>query len=183
MTRLAVSLLLTIVFFAGCTGPIETRVQTISSAESPQLSSFHFSDVTAPNAQISDLVKRELDQALEAKGYLQSKQAPILLGFSIADRPASIAIQLGEDNNVRKVTSTKEDKPFQSCKDREHRLIVTLIQKGSGEQLYRGTASEYHCKAKMQQTVPHLVKAALSDLGGNSSGTVRQRVLTRPGLD
>ncbi|MEP3451843.1 MAG: hypothetical protein ABJN65_08815 [Parasphingorhabdus sp.] len=129
------------------------------------------------------MTQRELRQALEAKGYLESKSASILLSSSIANRPASIAIQLGEGENARTVTSTKANKLFQSCKDREHRLIVTMVQRDSGAQLYRGTASEYHCKADLTLSLPHLVKAALSDLGQSSNGEDHQKVLERRGID
>ncbi len=183
MTRLAVTLLLANLILAGCAGPIETRVQTISSAKGTKPESFRFLDVVAPNSQVSNLTQQELRQALEAKGYLESKSASILLSSSIASRPASIAIQLGEGKEAHMVTVTKANKPFQSCKDREHRLIVTLIQRDSGEQLYRGTASEYHCKADLTLSLPHLVKAALSDLGQSSDGENHQKVLVRRGLD
>lgn len=183
MTRLAASFILILICATGCSGPIETRVQTMSSAEKAQISSFNFATMATPNSPISNLVKQELREALEARGLSESEQAPILLDFSIANRPASISIHLGEDKQRQVVVDAKEDKPFQTCEDEEHRLIVSFIKQSSGEQLYRGTASEYHCKAKLEQSVSYLVKAALSDFGNGSQSETRQKIMKRQGLE
>ncbi|GAB5486856.1 MAG: hypothetical protein Pars2KO_04260 [Parasphingorhabdus sp.] len=183
MTRLAFSLLPIAILFSGCAGPIETRVQTISSAQSFQPTGFQIFDVIAPNPQISAMIEQEIGQSLKAKGYQESEQAPVLLSSSIAVRPASIAIRLGEGKETRVVSDIKHNKPFQSCKDHEHRLIITMVQKDSGAQFYRGSASEYHCKADLKESLPHLVKAALSDLGDKGNGEISQKTLKRHGLD
>ena len=183
MTRLAVSLLPILFVTAGCAGPIETRVKTASSAQNIELTNYDFSNVKALKSEVSDLVEDHVRQELKTKGYQESKKAPALLDFSIADRPSTISVQFGEGEKAHTATKAKENKPFQSCIDREHRLIVTLRHRESGAQLYQGIASEYHCKAKLRQTVPHLVKAALSDLGGNSRRNVGEKVLRRSGLD
>lgn len=183
MTRLAYVTLPMAIFFSGCSGPIETRVQTASSDQSSKLTSYRFSTIEAPNPDVANLVEKHSREELEGKGYNENKQAPLLLSFSIADRPASIAIKLGEEEKSHLVTDSKEHKIFQSCKDREHRLIVTLTQQDTGDQFYRGTASEYHCKAKLRQTIPHLVKAAFSDLGGKTGSLENQKVLVRRGLE
>lgn len=183
MTRLASTFTLTAVLLAGCAGPIQTRVQTISSVPDTQLLSFGFSELTTPNSETSDLIKQELRKTLKSKGLEESEPASLLLSFSIAERPASIAIKLGEGNKFIMAAAAKENKPFQSCQDREHRLIVTLTQRDSGEQHYRGTAAEYHCKADIKQSLPFLVEAALSELGNGSGIEASQKILTRRGLE
>ena len=183
MTRLAYSLLPIAILCSGCSGPIETRVQSAFSGQSSSFDSYHFSTITAPDSDITNLVEKHSREELEDKGFKESNQAPIVLSFSIADRPASIAILLGEDEKSHLVTDSKEHKIFQSCKDREHRLIVTMIQQDTGDQLYRGAASEYHCKAKLSQTIPHLVKAAFSDLGDKTGIGDHQKVMVRRGLE
>jgi len=183
MTRIAASLLMTATLVTACAGPIKTRVQTISYVERVQVSEYTFSKDNSPNSQISKLVKQNLEQVLESKGLRKSDDSPHLLDFSVADRPASVSIHLGEDGKRQVAVSSKENKPFQSCKDREHRLIISLLHKNSGNQLYRGTASEYHCKASLQQSIPHLVKAALSNFGLDASGVPQNKALIRHGLE
>jgi Domain of unknown function (DUF4136) len=183
MARFAASFILILICATGCSGPIETRVQTISSADKTGFSSFNFATMVTPNSQISNLVKEELREALKARGLSNSEQAPILLDFSIANRPASISIHLGEDKQRQVLANAKENKPFQTCKDEEHRLIISFVKRSSGEQLYRGTASEYHCKANLEQSAPYLVKAALSDFGNGSQSESRQKIMKRHGLE
>lgn len=183
MTRLSASFVFILICTTGCTGPIETRVQTMSSAEKVRISSFNFATVSTPNSPISNLVKEELREALKAKGLSESERAPILLDYSIANRPASISIHLGEDKQTQVVVDAKENKPFQTCEDEEHRLIISFVKQSSGQQLYRGTASEYHCKAKLEQSAPFLVKAALSDFGKGSQNETRRKIMKRHGLE
>lgn len=183
MTRLAVTVLLANFILAGCAGPIETRVQTQSSFANLKPQSFQYSTVKAPNPEMTDFVELELGKALNKNGLVKSTQASVLVNYSIADRPGSIAIQLGEGETARTITSAKEKKPFQSCEDREHRFVITMIDRETGNQLYRGTASEFHCKANPRQSIPYLVKAALSDFNGQSGGAVNNKILKRRGLD
>lgn len=183
MARLAVTVLLLNLILVGCAGPIETRVQTQSSFAKQKPKSFQFATVHAPNPEMADFVEQELGEALGAKGMVESKQASVLVNYSIADRPGATEIRLGEGESARTITHAKKKKPFQSCEDREHRFVVTMTDRETGNQLYRATASEFHCKANPRQSIPYLVEAALSEFNGQSGGTVNSKVLTRRGLD
>ena len=182
MTRLAFCLISILALLASCAGPIETRVQTISYAHNTQTLSFSYSEVKASDTEMADLVKKELDQVLNEMGMTKASSASLLLEFAIADRPASISIRLGEETNAPDAIPAKKSRPFQSCKDREHRLIVTLTNKQSGKQHYRGIASEYHCKGSLRESIPHLVRATMADLG-KADGELRNKLLTRRGLE
>ena len=120
---------------------------------------------------------------LERQGFTQNAAALMLVHIAFADRPASIAITTGEKDERAPVAVAKDRKPLQSCDDREHRLIVSIANQVDGTMIYKGSASEYHCKGEFADSLPHLVKAALSDFGAGSDGGVRTRTVTRSGIE
>lgn len=183
MIRFTFCLAIITVLQAGCAGPIQTRVQTASTQNQTEFASYTFAEVPKQRSGIYEQAKKILADALKLKGLEQRDSAPLIVDFAAASRPASIAIALGEGQKSKSVAEPKTRKLLQSCDDSEHRLIVTVFQRNSGKQVYRGTAAEYHCKAALKQSLPHLVKAALSDWDQPGDGLVRERTSHRVGLE
>jgi len=152
MTRLYISLpiLLTL---AGCGGPIETRVQTHMVAPISAQKHFMFSSASEPDAKIIKSARGMVGDMLAAKGFQHMDAAQMLIQIGLADRPASIAVSVGEDGETMPIAGQKEQKPLQSCRDREHRLTITMIDQTNGAILYSGAASEYHCKGKIEASL------------------------------
>ncbi|WP_339823234.1 hypothetical protein [uncultured Parasphingorhabdus sp.] len=168
---------------SGCAGPIETRVQTHQViATSAQKQFIVTAKDTVENEDLAlarDLVAKSLGE----RGYQSSPDASILVNVALADRPADIAIDAGDKDTVQSIASAKDQKRFQSCKDQEHRLTIVLFDQTRGTKLYTGNAAEYHCNGTIKQSLPFLVKSALSGLDSNPTDTARSAIRTRQGIE
>lgn len=168
---------------SGCAGPIETRVQThqvIAAGGQKQFIVTTKDTVENDNLTLArDLVTKSLTE----KGYQPSPDASILVNVALAERPADIAIDAGDKDAMHSIATAKLQKRFQSCKDQEHRLTIILFDQTRGTKLYAGNASEYHCNGTIKQSLPFLVKSALSGLDSNPTDTARSASHTRQGIE
>jgi hypothetical protein len=168
---------------SGCAGPIQTRVQTHQLIGSPEQKNFALSaiDVVAN----SDLARARamVATSLGERGYQPSADASILVHVALSDRPADIAVNAGDKAAEQLIAAAKSQKRFQSCKDREHRLTITLFDQLRGTKLYSGSAAEYHCKGTIAQSLPFLVNSALSGLDQQPTDIPRSATRTRQGLE
>ncbi|ASK89738.1 hypothetical protein [Sphingorhabdus sp. SMR4y] len=168
---------------SGCAGPIQTRVQTHQLVAPSEQKTFTTSPVDAvANRDLVD-ARDLVTQSLERRGYISSSNASILVHVALADRPADIAVEAGTDKAAQSITPAKKQKRFQSCKDREHRLTVSLFDQVRGRKLYSGSAAEYHCKGTIAQSLPHLIDSALSGLDKEPTAGPRSSVRTRQGIE
>ena len=182
MTRLSFFLSLCLATLSACAGPIETRIETRASASVSVPKQFMFSEKPEQNNQTYSLAKSLVSQKLSNEGYSEAKVASLLVQIALADRPASIAISTGEQPG-KTLVGAKENKPLQSCVDQEHRLSVDIFNQAEGSIFYSGTAAEYHCKGTIEMSLPHLVDAALSDLGANTGLEPKSSTRLRNGIE
>ncbi|MEM8919265.1 MAG: hypothetical protein AAGE37_10430 [Pseudomonadota bacterium] len=181
MIRSAILTILTATLVAGCAGPIETRISTQAGAPLPDDRTYNFGSVAEQDNDLHKAAREMVDSALKSRGFRAVENAAILVDLTLADRPADISITVGEDTEQAVLAEVKQQKPLQSCKDREHRLTVTIADRVTGTSLYSGAAAEYHCKGTMAESLPHLVRGAMAEFG---SGTgARQFVRTRGGVE
>ncbi len=183
MTRLSILTLLSTIILTACTGPIETRVETVVPTALPVTKIFSFTEKPEQNNALYQDARTLVADALESKGFSQADSASILVQIALADRPANIAIDVGENEKKIPRSLAKKQKFLQSCKDQEHRLIITLTDQTTGNSLYSGTASEYHCKGTLKASLPYLVGAAMADLGSAPDLNIRKKTNTRAGLE
>jgi hypothetical protein len=168
---------------SGCAGPIQTRVQThqlIAMSENRQFSLPPIDDVTNRNLVIA---REMVMKSLTERGYQFSPEASILVHVALSDRPADIAVAAGVKDAEQTLSAAKRQKRFQSCKDQEHRLTISLFDQSRGTQLYSGNAAEYHCKGTVAQSVPFLVETALSGLDHDPTDSPRNEIRTRQGIE
>ncbi len=182
MRRLAILMIPLVAMTTSCGGPIETRIQTEASSSLPSQKQYSFTAKPEQNSAAYQTARRMVAEALAARNFAAADEAPTLVHIALADRPASIAMTTGEKDNIATIAEKKERKPLQSCDDVEHRLTINMVNTSDGSTVYSGTAAEYHCKGSMEQSLPHLVDAALSDLG-NSGQTTSSKVRTRTGIE
>ncbi|QJB70339.1 hypothetical protein [Parasphingorhabdus halotolerans] len=182
MTRLSFFLPLCLVTLSACAGPIETRIETRASASGSVPKQFMFSENLEQNNQTYSLAKSLVSQKLLNEGYSEAKVASLLVQIALADRPASIAISTGEQPG-KTLVGPKKNKPLQSCLDQEHRFSVDIFNQIDGSIFYSGKAAEYHCKGTMDTSLPHLVDAALSDLGANNGLEPKSSTRSRTGVE
>lgn len=161
---------------SACAGPIETRV--VSSGEGLR-APFSILREDQPKSETAALARTLVIDRLAGSGYQQSDSGGLQLQVAFAERDATIAVRTKSGETVHDVAAVKPRKPLQSCADRELRLTVTLTRIADGVELYRGSAAEYHCKARPDEIIPALVEASLDDLS-SPKGAYRT---TRPGLE
>lgn len=168
---------------SGCAGPIETRVQThqeIAAAESKQ---FTISPIDKLANRDLELARDTVTKSLNERGYQSSPDASILVHVALSDRPADIAIDAGEKDAELSISTSKKQKRFQSCKDHEHRLTISLFDQARGTKLYSGSAAEYHCNGTIAQSLPFLAKAALAGLDREPTESPRTTTSIRQGIE
>lgn len=183
MIRSAFLLAMSVAVLSGCSGPIETRVTTHSAAALPQPDQYSFGAASEQSNEHYKEARNLVDSALKRKGLRMADDAPMLVDIALAERPASISISVGEENDTAIVAAQKEKKPLQSCDDKEHRLTVSIVERATGQELYSGTAAEYHCKGAISDSLPHLVRGAMSDFGNAPHSDVKEIVRTRAGVE
>ncbi len=183
MRRLTILMIPIMAMTASCSGPIETRIQTQTAASMPAQKQYSFTEKPEQNSEIYKTARNLVAEALSAKSFSATDQASIMVHIALANRPASIAMTTGEENDIDIIVSQKERKPLQSCEDVEHRLTVTMVDSANGSTVYSGTAAEYHCKGSLEQSLPYLIDGALSGLGGDPNQPANEKIRTRTGIE
>ncbi|MEO9467575.1 DUF4136 domain-containing protein [Parasphingorhabdus sp.] len=183
MIRSAFLIAISVAVLSGCSGPIETRVTTHSVAPLPQPEKYGFGDVSDQSNEHYETARNLVGAALKRKGLQMADDAPMLVDIGLAERPASISVSVGEDSDTAIVAAQKEKKPLQSCDDKEHRLTVSIVDRATGQMVYSGTAAEYHCKGTISDSLPHLVRGAMSDFGNAPNSDVENFIRTRAGVE
>lgn len=166
------------VLATSCSGPIATRVA--SEGRAPEIQAATFMLVNAPGEESTEetiahnmIIARLIDRGWRNDG----DNANYSLSISLSERPASIGIivQSISGNQSKVISAPKKNKPLQSCEDVEQRLSIAIVRLSDGARVFRGDASEYHCKAQLQETLPYLVDAALSGIDSPSGDKVMLR--------
>lgn len=182
MRRLAFLMIPIIAIIASCSGPIETRIETQSGSALATQKQYSFTAKPEQNSETYQSARKMVANALATNSFTAKDSAPILVHIALGGRPASIAMTAGEKDDVSTIAEQKERKPLQSCEDVEHRLTINMVNATDGSILYSGTAAEYHCKGTMEQSLPHLIDAALSDLGNSGEANIN-KTRTRSGIE
>lgn len=102
-----------------------------------------------------------LAAALERRGLRVEAGSPYRLEFAFGTRPASSAI-LGAEGAV--LAPAKKQRLFQSCADRDHRLVLAVVDARNGNLVARGWAEESHCHATAADALPSLAANAVAML-------------------
>lgn len=183
MIRTLVSLTFVASLFSACSGPVETRVETRINAPLSSPWDYRFSEKAGQSNDAYKRAHRLVDKALAAKGGTRTENGVFLVQLALADRPASLTISAGEKEKKHVLAAAKEKELLQSCDDSEHRFSISLLDQRTGLIAYRGDALEYHCKGTLNGSLPHLVKAALSQMGGAPTSSPKISKLMRSGTD
>lgn len=164
MIRLLVSLMIIVPVLAGCAGPIETRINSSMDLPLPAQTGFTFSQVATTKNPLQKLVHDLIGETLVGKGLHPADDGRLLVHASVSNGPADMTIIIGEKDGTEQIAKPKKRRLLQSCEDQEHRLKISIFDKNDGSQIYSGTATEYHCKGTIEQSLPHLTRAALINL-------------------
>lgn len=159
---------------AGCASPVVTRIDASAPAPLPSAASFTpgmLPDNLAPlHQQATDMVTA----AFQQRGWRAAEAGDYLLAVTLSDRPAVAKLQAGDDGGAAQalIGPVPDRSNNKGCAARDHRLSIRLTDRVSGAIVYAGSAAEFHCKAALTDSLPHLVAAALDGLDG-APGTRR----------
>lgn len=102
---------------------------------------------------------------LQKKGVDVAEPATYSIEISLAARPADLSLAtLGSTAGMEPIAPIGQ-KGGTKCVNNDYRLVVVLSRIADGTLLYKGSASEYHCKEKLAEIIPVLVDAAMRDFG------------------
>lgn len=156
----------------GCSYPVDTAIRSTGpgvqgtpllmwAPEAERAGDEAPSDQKLADQKLAE-VRSAVAASLEEKGFRFAEEAPVTLSVGMAQRPGRIAL-VGEDGAV--LSAAQERKGIRPCgKARLTRIGISMIDSGTGQMLYRGSAQETHCRAALDQLLPHLVESVLADI-------------------
>ena len=167
-----------IALLAACSGPIETRVHNAGSGVAP-VGSYRVVQAPGDASDVQQMALAETIKALAAMGWTQSDKGQHLLSVAVAERPAQLGLAVKTGAEPQSLAVPKPVRLMQSCKDREYRVTVALVDGASGAMAYRGSAAEYHCREQLANVLPLMVDMAVQDMRNPG----QQRALVRSGRE
>lgn len=158
-----------------CSGPIETRVQNAGSGVA-SAGSYRVAQAPGDPSDSQQMALAETIKALAGMGWNQSDNGKHLLSVAVAERPADLGLAIKTGAVAQPLATPKPERLMQSCKDREYRVTVALVDAATGAVTYRGSAAEFHCREQLANVLPLLVDHAVHDMHspGQARSSVRQ---------
>lgn len=173
-------LLAATIALAGCAAPVVTRVDAVGPLALPRNASFAVAPVPGDASVLNGEARAMVAAALRQRGWRQTgiESADYVLAVTLADRPANIALEAGSDEGrpAEILAPAANRRLSRGCAERDHRLVFTLTDRPSGTMAFYSAASEFHCKARLTDSLPHLVSAAIGrfDAGGGRAELSRK---------
>lgn len=166
---------------AGCAAPVVTRTDATVAAPIPARASF---TLVAPPGEPAFLHQQATDMivaGLTQRGWSQTENGDYQLSVTLSDRPAAARLQAGDDSgSPRIVIAPAADRTTsRGCAKRDHRLAMSLTERATGRDLYSGWGAEFHCRAELGDSLPHLVAVTLDGLAGIRGPRVVERLGVR----
>lgn len=161
-----------------CSGPIATRIASEGRAPEAQAATFVLTNAPGEVSGDEKTAHNMVMSRLAARGWRNdSENANYSLTISLSERPASVGITAKSvsGNQSKVISAPKKNKALQSCDDVEQRLSIAIVRLSDGARVFRGNASEYHCKARLNETLPYLVDAALSGIDNPNGNKIIHR--------
>lgn len=172
--------LVAVLLLAGCASPVVTRVDASAPAPLPRAASFALAPLPEDIGPLPGQARDMVAAGLRQRGWSQVEQGDYLLAVTLAERPATITLAAGDDfgKPAGTLAPAADRSNNKGCARSDHRLTITLTERASGALVYAGSASEFHCKAALNDTLPHLVAAAVDrlDSGGGRVQFAREGV-------
>jgi hypothetical protein len=157
---------------AGCTRPIETRVTSAGAGlPAPARIAALLPDEDGPAVDLKN--QAVIEAALLRHAYIVSPNADYLFDFSLSDRPTTVGIAFSPEGSLPSVG--KPGKATKSCAKRSHRMTLSVVDRKSGQSVYRGSAEEYHCRAALSESAAALADILVADLNLPQNSRVLKR--------
>lgn len=151
----------------GCSPPVDTAIRSTGPGiqGTPSLMWATRADPQTgetPPQDVTDRARGIVAASLRDRGFSFAGDAPVTLAIGVAQRPGRIAL-MGESG--ARLSAAQGQKGIRRCrKDQLTRLGISMTDSRTGQILYHGSAQETHCRATLDQLLPHLVESALADM-------------------
>jgi hypothetical protein len=155
VTTLVITLLL-----AGCVHHVETRTNSTGEAG---IRPATYVLVSPEKINSAELTKAQefVSKKLFEKGFSPSSSGEYYLQVGVASRLSTLSVITANST----LADIEKKRLGPKCQSNEYRVVIALTKISNGQQVYNGSAAEYHCKQSLNDAVPALVDAALADLG------------------
>ncbi len=146
---------------SGCARPIETRLTSAGTGllAPAQMTAF-VPDEDGPAVDLK--IQAVIEAALVSHAYRVSPDADYLFDFSLSNRPAAVGISFSPDGSSQ--SPGKSRKATKSCANRTHRMTLSVVDRKTGQSVYRGSAEEHHCRAALSESAAALADILAADL-------------------
>lgn len=98
--------------------------------------------------------------ALAAKGYRETPNGRYRLEVGLASAPPQVEVQ--HDESRGSTSSGAPPNPIVLCRPRRYVLTVGMVDRASGDVLFRNAAVARHCGATPGKILPRLARAAVN---------------------
>lgn len=162
---------------AGCASPVVTRIDATAPARLPAQASFTLVEPPGDLSPVHSGATNRVAVELIDRGWRRAEDGDYLLSVTLSERPAAARLQAGDDAGkpLAVIGPAPDRKTTKGCATRDHRLSVVLLARATGDVVYSGSGAEYHCKAGLEESMPHLVSAALAGLDGAAGPRMVER--------
>jgi len=97
--------------------------------------------------------------ALAAKGYRETPNGRYRLEVGLASAPPQVEVQ--HDESRGSTSSGALPNPIVLCRPRRYVLTVGMVDRASGDVLFRNAAVVRHCGSTSEKILPRLARAAV----------------------
>jgi len=150
------------VLLAGCVAPIAQSDLIVAQPPAPPATSFTLSDTDA-STSIGTEAREEVRRALVAAGLHEDPAAPVRVDVGFAVARKALQVELPGSG-----PASSSPQGISTCRRGQYVLSVAMIERASGQVLFRGTATAHRCARSAVKALPRLANAALS--GGPWAG-------------
>ena len=155
---------------AACAPSIETRIH--AAGEGPDIlqnAAYAFAEAPGTASAAQAQARQIVAEKLATRQWRETADGAYIVTLAISVLPASLEVyETGVSReDVRRIVQRKPKKRtlLGSCAPYLHRLDIKVFRIADGSEVYAGDASEYHCKAGIDETLPYLADAALANMG------------------
>ncbi|WP_164117719.1 hypothetical protein [Sphingorhabdus sp. Alg239-R122] len=162
----------------GCAPIVETYIRSGGVAPLAETGQYIFA---SPPGNVSPLhikAKNLVADSLHLKNWTESTHAQYVVSVGVSSLPSDLEVyeNSGEGTGKTIIARRPEEKGvLGNCSAIHHRLDVKIFRISDGRNMFSGTASEYHCKASIDDTLPFLTNAALRNFGRRAESAIEKR--------
>ncbi len=171
----AVALLLAL---PACAPTVETYIQSGGVTPLAETGRYVFASPPGNMGLLHIKAKNLVADSLHLKNWTEAAQAQYAVSVGVSSLPSDLDVYENSGQGSKRVIIAKRPSKtgiLNSCEVMHHRLDVKIFRITDGQNMFSGTASEYHCKASIDDTLPFLTNAAMRNFGRLAESVIEKR--------